>query len=1228
MSRPSNPNPPGIFSPVRREKTGKGFCAIWCILTMVLALCATGASAQEYRGRITCVVTDPSGAAIPAATVTAKSKATGVSISAQSNAAGIYTITFLQPGEYDLKVTAPGFKAYEQTGIVLQSGQLAEITAALTVGQTTESIEVTTEAALLDTESASRGNVVDNKLIQELAVPARNPMLLANFQPGVTYRGVGIFYQPFANGALVNLSINGGLPGNNELQVDGAPNNSSARAPNNVAFVPPGEAVQEVAINTNGYDASFGKTSGGVVNIVMKGGTKDFHASGWSFQRRRDLNANRFQNNANNVPKPRQQVDHWGVVASGPVLLPFAKKDLKDRFFWLFSYENYNELQPAPFALSYPATEMRNGDFSRMTNPAGAPITIYDPTTLANVNGIERRTPFPGNIIPSNRLSPIARSLTSFYPNPNVPTPAGRRYSQLNYAQPDYAYDLLYESWMGRGDFIVNDAIRINSRYAFTDHGQNRTDNGIFGPGQRGFAPYVRTNHAALFDYVQTLSPSTVVNVRLNMSRYVEGSSSPANLGFDATQLGFPQSLLSRLAVGNFFGSYEFGDGYTAMGPDPASVLTDYTTTYSLQSTVSKVAGAHQLKAGIDWRRSHVGQLNLGYPFLIGTVGQFTEQAFAQPSLNANTGDSMAGFMLGAITFSRADFNVRPFWQHWYVAPFIQDDWRVSKRLSLNLGLRWDLNTTPAERYNRMLLDFDPARPSPLGRLTDANLAVYPQLRNLSGDFAYAGVNGGRTSASNNYYNTLQPRVGAAYQLSDRYVLRGGYGMFFANWPTLEYFRSEGFSTQTIGNISPDGGRNPFPNIFANPFPGGLATPVQNPSTAFFLGRDQGFFNPSAKMPRVHQFSFGVQYRVTNGSVLDASFVGSRTTNNHVQRPTNLPSDTFMATCDPMRGGAFAVCDGLVTNPFQGVSGFVGGTGLGLNAQTSRYQMNRPFPQYAGDLVRLASPDGRAWYNSAQVSYRTRLKAGLVMDFNYTFSKFLSEGDGWFNQFAGVLQRGLTAVDRTHVVKFSGHYELPFGRGKKFLATSNRFVSRLVSGWDVNTFTNLGSGEPANLPGNTILLKDPRVNVNTNQFRVRGWNGCVAQLTAGGGWTPVAYSVTNNGCSSTDLSQYAWGIVPGGRILTQTLNPFRSGQIRMPAFYETNISLNKTTQITEKLRFQFRAEAFNAFNTYNLFQIRYNNNPFDPNFGTYFPGDNSSTFSQQSRDTLPRNIQIGLKLIW
>lgn len=1188
----------------------------------VLCLCAMAfsASAQDYRAKLSGEVTDPSGAPMPRVKVELANRVTLAVTSTETNDSGLYQFQFLEPGEYRITASSSGFKTFVQDGIRLQTSQRAAIGIRLQLGDTSERIEVIAEATALDTESASRGLVAGTLLVQELPIRSRNPLNVVNLLPGTTQRGPGVFMASFHNSANVNFAVSGGSLQQNEILVDGAPNTvRTVNVQNNIALMPVSESVGEVAVITNAYDASYGRTSGGVVNFTTMGGTNEHHLTGWGFLRRKEWNANAYPLNAIGSPRPEQQVNQYGFQAAGPVEIPnLIRKNRPTSFFYLVSYERYGERWPQPIRVSVPAPEMRTGDFSRLRNAAGDQVRIFDPLDATpDASGNPIRQPFPNNVIPASRIHPVAAAVTKYYHEPNDPGLPNQRYSQGNFSLPLFSYDLNFWNWNSRFDANLGEMNRLFFRYSTNKHTQERTINGIIGrPGEQAYNPFLRRNHAFMLDWVRILSPTTTLNLRGNYARYIEGFDSAGNFGFDLTTLGLPSSLISQLALQDFFGVWAIG-GYTQLGFVPN---LEYNNTYSLQSNLTRIWRSHTLKVGIDVRRWHFLVNNPVQPFRVITNAGFTRQVWNNSSSEVASGDGFASFLLGAPSGGSADFAVRPFFRSWYVAPFIQDDWKVTRRLTLNLGLRWDYNPTTDEKHNRLVTGFDSAAASPLA-------STYPHLAGLRGGLTFAGVGGNRRNASNTDLNTLQPRIGAAYRLGDSTVLRGGYGLFYANWPTGDFLQTQGFSTSTALVASLDENRTPRSGALVNPFPGGVNRPIgAGRGLNTFLGSNFNWFNPEARLPRVHQFSFGVQRRFTSSASLDVSYVGSRTRHLHTSLPLNIPSDEFIRQCDPSRGGSRAFCDALVPNPFVGLPEFAG-TNLGISPTISRLRASRPYPQFDGDLNQLGRNDGRMWYNSAQVVYRHTLQRGLIVNANYTFSKQVSQ-EGWLNNYAAVPQRGLVNFDRTHVFKLSTHYELPFGKGRKLASGAGPLLDRLIGGWDLNVFYTATSGEPADLPGNAIMLKDPRLEVDRAATIVRGWNPCVLQTQADGTVAPTRASTVVNGCSPTDFSQYAW-LVPRTEMLTYRANPLRSGQIRMLPQYFGDISVNKTVNLTERLRFQFRAEAFNAFNRFNVFSVRYNSNPLDANgnFGSYLPSDAGAS-SGPMRDCPPRSIQLGMKLIW
>ena len=335
-------------------------------------LSAIPAFTQEFRGTISGHVLDASGRAIPSASVQAVNLANNESFAAKTDDSGSYTIPQLSPGDYRVTITAPGFKQYLQERLTLAVGQIAGVNATLQVGEVSQTVEVSSNAALLDTQSASGGGVVSQLQVTELPLNARNPFMLGSMMSGVTFTGASIWQRPFDNGAIAQWVVNGGWQSNNEFLLDGAPNNAQMGL-NNIAYVPIVDAVQEFSIQQNTYDAQYGRTSGGIMNTVLKSGGSQFHGTGWEFLRRTPLDANTFQNNSVGSPKTEHYLDQYGGQVSGPVYIPkLLKKDGRVKLFYLGSFENYREGTPNPLTLSYPEPEMRTGDFSKLTDANGS----------------------------------------------------------------------------------------------------------------------------------------------------------------------------------------------------------------------------------------------------------------------------------------------------------------------------------------------------------------------------------------------------------------------------------------------------------------------------------------------------------------------------------------------------------------------------------------------------------------------------------------------------------------------------------------------------------------------------------------------------------------------------------------------------------------------------------------------------------------------------------------
>src|SRR5918996_4847742 len=494
----------------------------------LLAVPATTAFAQEFRATVRGQVVDSSGGALPGATVTVTNVQTNEVATATTNQEGNYTIPFLRPGAYTLTAELSGFQKYVRSGLELQVNQDARINVQLGVGAITEQVTVSAESPVLETNNANRGTVIDSARIAELPLQSRSPMALAVTVAGVNYNAQAIYLRPFDNGALASWSMNGGSNSNNEFLLDGAPNNAN-QGGNNIAYVPPAEAVNEMKIATNSYDAQYGRTAGGVVNMSLKSGTNSFHGVVYDFMRRKALAANSFLLNSRQSPKTDQYIDQYGFSVDGPVW--------KNKTFFLFTGEKYREGTPAPLFSTVPTAAMKNGDFSGLVDASGNLIRIYDPATGRDVNGVWTRDPFPGNIIPADRINATARKIAAYFPDPNNVDPAVAPW-QRNLAWAEHFNQDKFWNWVGKVDhnFGAND--RAFFRWAENERNEigNRGNAIRSGPAQDGQLPLVRANRAVVGDWVHIFGAGTVFNLRGGYTYYLDWAYSTHTLGFDATE--------------------------------------------------------------------------------------------------------------------------------------------------------------------------------------------------------------------------------------------------------------------------------------------------------------------------------------------------------------------------------------------------------------------------------------------------------------------------------------------------------------------------------------------------------------------------------------------------------------------------------------------------------------------------------------------------------------------
>jgi hypothetical protein len=1170
------------------------------LMCAALLLAVTGAlHAQEFRATVKGQVVDSSKASLPGATVSVRNQETNEVATATTNSEGNYTIPFLRPGIYTMTVEMSGFQKYTRSDMRLEVSQVAVVNAQLGVGGVSENVTVSAESPLLETSKADRGTVIDQARIAELPLQSRSPMALAVLVAGVNYNAQAIYLRPFDNGALADWSMNGGQNRNNEFLLDGAPNNAN-QGGNNIAYVPPAEAVQEFKVSTNSYDAQYGRTAGGVVNMSLKSGTNSFHGVGYDFMRRKGLAANSFLLNSRNSPKTDQYIDQYGFSVDGPIW--------KNKTFFLFTGEKYREGTPAPLNSTTPTPAMKNGDFSGLVDASGRQIIIYDPATGRDVNGVWTRDPFPGNRIPADRISATARAIMKYYPDPNYVT-AGAAPWQNNLDYPEHFNKDLFWNWVGKVDHNFSGKDRAFFRWGENERNEVRNTTPIrSGPAQNGQLPLWRANRALVGDWVHIFGAGTVFNLRASYTYFLEWSYSQAGLGFDATEF-WPASLVNQLPskqVGGIFPVINMDD-YVGLsrGSSP-----NRNRNYTVQPNVSMTRGAHNIRSGLDLRLTNV--YNENYNNSGGNI-TFTRQ-FTRSTINTNSvleGNSFASFLLGAPDRGSVDVNPKPHYEWFYVAPWIQDDWRVSRKMSLNLGFRWDFNPAVQEADNLLNYVFDPTIVNPVS-------ARIPSGQQVMGGLTFAGVNGAPRKPWKYDKNNYQFRVGTAYSINDKTVLRAGWGKYFLN-PTGQGFNN-GFSQSTTLIASNDGNRTPT-YALDNPFPNGIQAPSGSslgPLT--FLGRGPSFANPNFVVPSVHQFSAGIQRELPGRISLEVTYAGSRSYDIEGNfGGYNEPSAAFQAQCDVTQGGSRTLCDQLLPNPFYQVPGFEGTTRF-TNATLSRFELSRPFPAFGGFSMNQQNL-GKMTYDSMQFVANKRWAKGVTINASYTWVPRWTEdgantttgiGDAYVDNVSLLRNHGPYFSQRKHRLTASGVWELPWFRNQRSLA------GYLLGGWSIAPMFVFQSGQPWDMPGNLefapgVDLKDVALSGKKEGQFIYGAKPCVAQRNATTGKYDLLSVSTAYGCTQPYfLVREAF---------QRRTMMFRYDEFRRPSFWQVDMNFAKATRITEHTRFQVRLEAFNLFNSPMYDERNYNGTVTSSDFGRI-----NRNITGQSN--FQRFIQLGFRFIF
>ncbi len=1173
--------------------------------------------AQEARGKIVGTVNDPNKAAVPGASVKIVDVSRGTTVSLATNDDGIFQAPYLLPSIYQVVVETAGFKKFVQDSVQLQINETRELNITLEVGGTQETVTVTAEAANLNTSDPNLGQTIDRKRVEELPLVHGDPYTLIGLSTGVTATGDPRLDRPFEPTHIIGYAVDGTRGNRSDLLIDGAPSTATANANEVIAsYVPPSDIVQEFKIQTTTFDSQFGNTEGGVTSISIKSGTNSFHGTGYLWTEPGGVAANDFFGNSRGQGRPPSFSNRPGFSVGGPVRIPKLYNG-KDKTFFLFGFEAIRDARPrfdAGNSVYVPTDALRNGNFS------GLGVTIYDPLTgivgtgtgaggNGCATGVICRTAFAGNLIPANRINPVAKNILSFFGSPKNPGSGPGGLTGNIFDSQLVEKTKVYNTFTFRVDQNIGDKDRFFVRGSWYKR--------IGAYNDYTATPYVGVNFGfvsrqAVIDEVHTFNPTTVLNVRYGYNRFIRiQDQEPDAQGFDLTQLGFPASFnnLTSQTIRRF-PRFDF-PANTVLSNGMSNEFRPVNS-HSVAAVLNKSLNTHSVKFGTElriYREDDSFKSN-------DQTGQFIfDNTYTRPT-SASSSDSngiqaFASFLLGYPTtlniVRRADYS--EYSKTWGF--FVQDDWRFNNKLTLNLGLRYEIETALVERQNKSVSGFDAAFVQPVqsavqaqyATLNDSALkALLPQI-NVTGGLLFAG----KDTGSGLYHtpkSTFLPRLGLAYQINSKTVFRAGFGLFagFLGERRGDVIQP-GFSQTTTALLTTNANGAPLPFTLSTPFANTtILEPVGNTlgkQTA--LGQSISFFNQNPKLSKQARFQIGLQRELPGGWVAEGEFVANHGYNIEIVRNINALPNRYLNADNSLTAAMSANNTFLTTsvaNPFRGLAEFKG-TSL-FNATVARSQLLRPFPNFSDILT--SNNDGQSWYYAGQFSLQKRFSKGYTVQGSYTLSRW-TQATEYLNAADPSPTVMVSDQDSPHRIALSTMYQFPFGKGEKFLSNGHWLTNAVFGGWQVGATIQLQSGFPVafgayNLTSaatsGDIFYNGGQISIPSSQRNVSRWFNTAA-------FTSVLNTTSGNSTPVNHLRSF----------------PYRLGSVRRDYIKNIDMSVKKDVRLTETTKFQFRFELLNAFN--------------EPYFPAPVVSPTSTSFGQISASNqanYARRAQLGFKFIF